>query len=131
LQFLVLKIALRDQTLLTQKGHPARMLINRVGSISLGLKQIDPTGAHITQEICRIVETLLEDDSENSQLFIRMLDEFDAFIARELRSSEQTIAHTVKPSKPRRTALCGWCISRRSYARSCKNCRLIPICVIF
>jgi hypothetical protein len=96
LQFLVLKIALRDQTLLTQKGHPARMLINRVGSISLGLKQIDPTGAHITQEICRIVETLLEDDSENSQLFIRMLDEFDAFIARELRSSEQTIAHTVE-----------------------------------
>jgi len=96
LQFLVLKIALRDQTLLTQKGHPARMLINRVGSISLGLKQIDPTGAHITQEICRIVETLLEDDSESSQLFIRMLDEFDAFIARELRSSEQTIAHTVE-----------------------------------
>jgi len=96
LQFLVLKIALRDQTLLTQKGHPARMLINRVGSISLGLKQIDPTGAHITQEICRIVETLLEDDSENSQLFIRMLDEFDAFIARELRSSEQTIAHAVE-----------------------------------
>lgn len=96
LQFLVLKIALRDQTLLTQKGHPARMLINRVGSISLGLKQIDPTGAHITQEICRIVETLLEDDSENSQLFIRMLDEFDAFIARELRSSEQTIAHMVE-----------------------------------
>lgn len=96
LQFLVLKIALRDQTLLTQKGHPARMLINRVGSISLGLKQIDPTGAHITQEICRIVETLLEDDSENSQLFVRMLDEFDAFIARELRSSEQTVAHTIE-----------------------------------
>ncbi|MFZ6688028.1 DUF1631 family protein [Undibacterium sp. SXout11W] len=96
LQFLVLKIALRDQSLLTQKGHPARLLINRVGSISLGLKQIDPSGVHITQEICRIVETLLEDESENSQLFTRMLDEFDAFIARELRSSDKQLDETVE-----------------------------------
>ena len=96
LQFLVLKIALRDQSLLTQKGHPARLLINRVGSISLGLKQIDPSGIHITQEICRIVETLLEDESENSQLFTRMLDEFDAFIARELRNSDKQTADTVE-----------------------------------
>ncbi|MFZ6752570.1 DUF1631 family protein [Undibacterium sp. Dicai25W] len=95
LQFLVLKIALRDQSLLTQKGHPARLLINRVGSISLGLKQIDPSGVHITQEICRIVETLLEDESENSQLFTRMLDEFDAFIARELRNSDKQLDQTV------------------------------------
>ena len=96
LQFLVLKIALRDQSLLTQKGHPARLLINRVGSISLGLKQIDPSGVHITQEICRIVETLLEDESENSQLFTRMLDEFDAFIARELRNSDKQLDQTVE-----------------------------------
>ena len=96
LQFLVLKIALRDQSLLTQKGHPARLLINRVGTISLGLKQIDPSGVHITQEICRIVETLLEDESENSQLFSRMLDEFDAFIARELRSNDKQTADTIE-----------------------------------
>ncbi|MEB0137912.1 MULTISPECIES: DUF1631 family protein [unclassified Undibacterium] len=95
LQFLVLKVALRDPTLLTQKGHPARMLINRVGSISLGLKQIDPTGVHIATEISRIVATLLDDDSENAQLFTRMLDEFDAFIAKELRGSDTQINATV------------------------------------
>ena len=95
LQFLVLKVALRDPSLLTQKGHPARMLINRVGSISLGLKQIDPTGVHIATEISRIVATLLEDDSENSQLFTRMLDEFDAFIAKKLRGSDMQISATV------------------------------------
>lgn len=91
LQFLVLKLALRDNSLLTQKGHPARMLVNRIGSISLGLKQIDPSGIQITQEICRIVETLLQDDSENPQLFSRMLDEFDAFIARELQASDKKV----------------------------------------
>lgn len=90
LQFLVLKVALKDNTLLTQKGHPARLLVNRIGSISLGLKQIDPSGAEITKEICRIVETLLQDESEDPQLlFSRMLDEFDAFIARELRAIDK------------------------------------------
>lgn len=87
LQFLVLKLALKDTSLLTQKGHPARLLVNRIGSISLGLKQIDPSGGEITKEICRIVEALLQDDTENPQIFSRMLDEFDAFIARELRVS--------------------------------------------
>ena len=95
LQFLVLKVALRDPSLLTQKGHPARMLINRVGSISLGLKQLDPTGAHITSEICRIVETLLDDDHEGVQLFSRMLDELDTFIAKELRAGDARVAKAV------------------------------------
>jgi hypothetical protein len=95
LQFLVLKVALRDNTLLTQKGHPARLLVNRIGSISLGLKQIDPSGAEITKEICRIVETLLQDESENPQLFSRMLDEFDAFIAKELRASDKKTEHAI------------------------------------
>lgn len=95
LQFLVLKIALRDTSLLTQKGHPARLLVNRIGSISLGLKQLDPSGAHITEEICRIVETLLCDESENPALFSRMLDEFDAFIAKELRDSDKHVEQTV------------------------------------
>lgn len=95
LQFLVLKVALRDNTLLTQKGHPARLLVNRIGSISLGLKQIDPSGAEITKEICRIVETLLQDESENPQLFSRMLDEFDAFIAKELRASDKKTENAI------------------------------------
>jgi hypothetical protein len=96
LQFLVLKLALKDSTLLTQKGHPARLLVNRIGSISLGLKQIDPSGVEITKEICRIVETLLHDESENPQIFSRMLDEFDAFIARELRASDKKTENAIE-----------------------------------
>lgn len=95
LQFLVLKVALRDTSLLTQKGHPARMLVNRIGSISLGLKQLDPSGKHITEEICRIVEALLQDENESPSLFAKMLDEFDAFIAKELRASDKNIERTI------------------------------------
>ncbi|MFZ6819157.1 DUF1631 family protein [Undibacterium sp. Ji22W] len=96
LQFLVLKLALKDTSLLTQKGHPARLLVNRIGSISLGLKQIDPSGVEITKEICRIVETLLQDESENPQIFSRMLDEFDVFIARELRAGNTETENAIE-----------------------------------
>lgn len=91
LQFLVLKVALRDGSLLTQRTHPARLLVNRIGTISIGLHQIEPGGVHIASEIIRIVETLLADRSESSYLFETMLDEFDAFIARELRSRDTNV----------------------------------------
>ena len=95
LQFLVLKVALRDPSLFTQKYHPARMLVNRIGSVSLALKQIDPSGERITQEICRIIEALLTDPSEDIARFTTMLDEFDSFIARELRAADKHVEHTV------------------------------------
>ncbi|HEY8026426.1 MAG TPA: DUF1631 family protein [Burkholderiaceae bacterium] len=96
LQFLVLKIALRDESLLTTKAHPARMLVNRIGSISLGLKQIDPSGANVTAEICRIVEAILADETENPGLFLKMLDDLDTFIARELLVSDKNVTQAVE-----------------------------------
>ena len=96
LQFLVLKIALRDESLLTTKAHPARMLVNRIGSISLGLKQIDASGENITAEICRIVEAILSDETESSDLFLKMLDELDTFIARELLDNDKSVSGAVE-----------------------------------
>ncbi|EGF30332.1 Thymidine phosphorylase [Oxalobacteraceae bacterium IMCC9480] len=96
LQFLVLKVALRESTLLTHKSHPARLLVNRIGSISIGLKQIDPGGARVSAEICRIVETLLADRSDNADLFTAMLDQFDAFIAQELRGNDSPVDHAIE-----------------------------------
>ena len=96
LQFLVLKIALREPTLLTQKSHPARMLVNRIGSVSVGLRQLDPSGARVSTEILRIVETLLAEPIEDSQLFEIMLDQFDSFIAHELRASDSRVDRAVQ-----------------------------------
>ena len=96
LQFSVLKMALMDSALLTKKSHPARMLVNRIGSISVGLQQIDPTGERISAEICRIVEELLAHDSENPELFSKMLDQLDGFIARELLNSNNKVEQAIK-----------------------------------
>lgn len=91
LQFLVLKTALRDPAFFNHKSHPARMLVNRIGSISLSLKQVDPSGEHVTAEIRRIVEKLLADTSESPAIFAEVLDEFDQFVARELRATDADV----------------------------------------
>jgi hypothetical protein len=99
LQFLVLKMALRDPTLLTQKGHPVRLLINRIGSISVGLKKIDPSSERVSNEICHIVESLLDNATQNptefSAYFARMLDDFDVFVAAELRKNDDQVNQAV------------------------------------
>ena len=96
LQFLVLKIALRESALLTQKNHPARLLVNRIGSVSIGLKQLDPSGERVSNEIRRIVEALLSDGAQSSLQFDLMLDEFDSFIALELRAGDVNVDRTAQ-----------------------------------
>jgi hypothetical protein len=109
LQFLVLKLALRDPTLLTQKWHPVRVLINRIGAISVGLKTLDPDSERMSAKICQIVETLLNaavDDLDTfASLFARLLDDFDAFVATELRSKDEKLNRAVEAieSVPDRT----------------------------
>jgi hypothetical protein len=96
LQFLLLKIALLDPQLLTEKTHPARKLINRIGTMAQGVKQNDPFSERLTEEIHRIVEGLLADESDSIVLISRLLDEFEAFIARELRTGDATIERAVE-----------------------------------
>ncbi|MEJ7746633.1 MAG: DUF1631 family protein [Luteimonas sp.] len=99
LQFLVLKIALFDTSLLTQKQHPVRLLLNRIGSISVGVIQADPRGERITAEVCRIVEILLRDGRGSGDQFSSMLDEFDAFIENELRVGDVNVERAVHLAK--------------------------------
>jgi hypothetical protein len=89
LQWLVLKTALQDPALFSQKHHPARLLVNRIGSIAQGLQQLDPKAERVTTEIRRIIEALLSEETESAALFSRMLDELDRFIARELRAADE------------------------------------------
>ncbi len=91
LQFLVLKVALRDIEFFTHQSHPARMLVNRVGSLAHALKQVDPNGQNLNEEVCRIVEVLLADDDGDVKLFGDMVDELDRFVAGQLRSAREEI----------------------------------------
>jgi Protein of unknown function (DUF1631) len=91
LQFVVLKVALRDVEFFTHPSHPARMLVNRVGSLSHALKQVDPLGVGLNQEVCRIVEVILADEHAEAELFSDMIDELDHYVAGQLRSTKEEI----------------------------------------
>ncbi|HEY9101575.1 DUF1631 family protein [Chitinimonas sp.] len=96
LQFLVLKIALMDPELFTQKHHPARVLVNRIGSISVGLEKAGANTEAMVAEIRQIIERLLADERESVGLFSRMLDEFDLFIAKQLRAADEKVERAVQ-----------------------------------
>jgi Protein of unknown function (DUF1631) len=96
LQFLVLKVALRDIEFFTHQSHPARMLVNRVGSLAHGLKQVDPNGQLLNLEVCRIVEVLLADEKGDVGIFSEMVDELDRFVANQLRSEREEIELAVQ-----------------------------------
>jgi len=96
LQFLVLKIALQDPNLFARKTHPARMLVNRIGSISLSMQQNSDSAKRVNAEICRIVAIILADETEDLHLFTLMLDELDAWVANELAHCEKMASTAVQ-----------------------------------
>ena len=95
LQFLVLKVALADSSLLVNQRHPARKLINRIGTLALGFQQVDPGGRRVTHAVSRIVDALLA-DSGNPALFSSLLSDLEAYVARELRAKDPNMARLVQ-----------------------------------
>lgn len=92
LQFLVLKIALHDDSFWLGNEHPARALINRIASISAGIGPGDLANVRINAKIAGITEVLLnaalEDVEMLSSLFARVLGELDAFIEQAPRDDK-------------------------------------------
>ncbi|MBC3920882.1 DUF1631 family protein [Undibacterium sp. CY18W] len=95
LQFMILQLALKDKDFLTNEKHPARLLFNRICSVAFCAEQIDDVEP-ITEEISRIIKTLLRHDSEVPELFSRIQNRFETFITRELRTNQAPIRRTVK-----------------------------------
>lgn len=99
LQFVILKIAVRDPNLLTQRAHPVRLLVNRIATIATAHSQIDTDHELMTQKIRQIVDALVQETEDEPAIFIslftRLLDEFDVFIAAELRSKNEKTQRAV------------------------------------
>jgi len=96
LQFLLLQLALTDHGFLSSKLHPARMLINRIATVALGVQYVESSIEQFEQEFGRIFKTLAKHDCEVPGLFDRILNRFDTFVLRELRIQDKVIRRTVK-----------------------------------
>ncbi|MBC3862171.1 DUF1631 family protein [Undibacterium jejuense] len=96
LQFLLLQLALSDQEFLSGKHHPARVLLNRIATVALGVQYVESSAEQFEQEFGRIFKTLGKHDCEIPGLFERILNRFDTFVMRELRIQDKVIRRTVK-----------------------------------
>ncbi len=83
LQMPVLRLAIQDPTFITTQDHPARQLIDRMGSCVLGFDpgvSMEPLEA----EVKRIVQVIEQYPETGRQVFEMMYKEFQAFLSKHL-----------------------------------------------
>lgn len=85
LQIPFLKAAMLTPDMLQQTRHPARQLINRLGSASVSLDIASSAGQQVEQEINRIVTHILTDFDSDVSIFTDSLFELERFLTDNLR----------------------------------------------
>lgn len=114
LQFLLLKAALTDPSLFSRADHAACLLLNRIGSLACGLRQDEAWAEKLLPEIQHVVEAILQDGSGDEPVFVRQLQAFEAFVARQLPLVDENMARTVSAvEKAEERSACFSRISRK------------------
>ncbi len=84
LQIPVLKIAILDKGFFGKKGHPARLLLNRLSKAGVELSVDECNEKNpVYAEIESLVNQLLNDFEQNGELFEVLLDEFNEFLSKD------------------------------------------------
>jgi hypothetical protein len=88
LQMPVIRVALAEPEFFEMLEHPARKLIDRMGSCVLGLEGADVSDDALIREISRIVQTIEQYPDTGRRVFKLVLDEFEKFLQKHLGNSE-------------------------------------------
>jgi hypothetical protein len=80
LQFPVLKAALLDADFFASGTHPARRLIDRIASTSVGWEPYGDENEHFRTEIERVVREVLMKFDKDLSIFEKVLAEFESFV---------------------------------------------------
>jgi len=90
LQMPVLRVALADPDFFGSINHPARLLIDRMGSCVMGFDATGITGSALEAEIKRIVQVIEQYPETGKRVFQIVYDEFQKFLAKFLTGKEKT-----------------------------------------
>jgi hypothetical protein len=88
LQIPFLKAALLEPGVLKQVDHPSRQLLNRIGTVAVGLDPETEVGQSFSTEIKRIVRKILDEFDKDSAIFSTCLDELGKFLEDKLRHAD-------------------------------------------
>jgi hypothetical protein len=90
LQMPVLRVAIAEPEFFGTLQHPARMLIDRMGSCVMGFDAAAITGSALEGEIRRVVQVIEQYPETGQRVFKLVFDEFVAFLNRYLTQSDTT-----------------------------------------
>jgi hypothetical protein len=95
LQIPFLKAAMLEPGLLQQEDHPSRQLLNRVGTVAVGLDTATEIGQSFSTEIKRIVRKILEGFDKDVAIFSTCLEEFNQFLTEKLQHADADNARSI------------------------------------
>jgi hypothetical protein len=90
LQMPVLRVALAEPDFFGTLNHPARQLIDRMGSCVMGFDASGISGSALEAEIKRIVQVIEQYPETGKRVFQIVYDEFQKFLAKFLTGKDQT-----------------------------------------
>ena len=95
LQVPVLRVALSEPEFFHKADHPARKLIDRMGSCVLGFDANAINGSALEKEIRRVVQVVEQYPETGSKVFQIVQDEFEKFLASSLAQTQKTTSEIV------------------------------------
>ncbi|MBI1890854.1 MAG: DUF1631 family protein [Burkholderiales bacterium] len=96
LQIPFLKAAMLWPDMLRETDHPARKLLNRMGSAAIGLDSSTPMGGELSAEIARLVKKVLQGFEKDVAIFEECLKELEAFLGAQLRRTDAGSALSIE-----------------------------------
>lgn len=90
LQMPVLRVALAEPDFFGTLNHPARQLIDRMGSCVMGFDATGISGSALEAEIKRIVQVIEQYPETGKRVFQIVYDEFQKFLAKFLTGKDKT-----------------------------------------
>lgn len=90
LQMPVLRVAIAEPEFFGTVQHPARMLIDRMGSVVMGFDAAAISGSALEGEIRRVVQVIEQYPETGQRVFKLVFDEFVAFLNKYLTQSDAT-----------------------------------------
>ncbi len=88
LQIPLLKVAIIDKDFFAKKAHPARQLLNELAYAGSALEEIEQEEDAVFQMVSYVVDSILAEFEENTDIFSTLHDEFVDFIEKERESNK-------------------------------------------
>ncbi|MBV8634501.1 MAG: DUF1631 family protein, partial [Burkholderiaceae bacterium] len=96
LQVPFLKAALMTPDMLRQTEHPARQLVNRMGSAAVALDPETPAGKSVEAEITRIVNRVLAEFTDDISVFSDCLVELERYLVEDLPKIDTKVSSSAE-----------------------------------